>query len=100
MPVCPNRLGIGRHRVVREVACNHRAQPSALFGDAVAASVAQLRLYFLQVCTHAAAGEVVIFYRSWYNRAGVERVMGFCDDEQASQAGPLSPSAGGVRGHQ
>ena len=30
-----------------------------------------------------AAGEVVIFDRSWYNRAGVERVMGFCPDEQA-----------------
>ena len=29
-----------------------------------------------------AAGEVVLFDRSWYNRAGVERVMGFCDDEQ------------------
>ncbi len=32
-----------------------------------------------------AAGEVVIFDRSWYNRAGVERVMGFCTEEQASQ---------------
>jgi len=30
-----------------------------------------------------AAGEVVIFDRSWYNRAGVERVMGFCSEEQA-----------------
>ncbi len=30
-----------------------------------------------------AAGEVVIFDRSWYNRAGVERVMGFCEEEQA-----------------
>ncbi|HEU5074032.1 MAG TPA: polyphosphate kinase 2, partial [Polyangiaceae bacterium] len=30
-----------------------------------------------------AAGEVVIFDRSWYNRAGVERVMGFCSDEEA-----------------
>jgi polyphosphate kinase len=29
-----------------------------------------------------AAGEVVIFDRSWYNRAGVERVMGFCTDKQ------------------
>jgi polyphosphate kinase 2 len=29
-----------------------------------------------------AAGEIVIFDRSWYNRAGVERVMGFCSDEQ------------------
>ena len=30
-----------------------------------------------------AAGEVMIFDRSWYNRAGVERVMGFCTEEQA-----------------
>src|SRR5881296_1085555 len=39
-----------------------------------------------------AAGEIVIFDRSWYNRAGVERVMGFCTDEQARrflQATPL-----------
>ena len=32
-----------------------------------------------------AAGEVVIFDRSWYNRAGVERVMGFCAEEQAQK---------------
>jgi polyphosphate kinase len=32
-----------------------------------------------------AAGEIVIFDRSWYNRAGVERVMGFCTDEQARE---------------
>jgi polyphosphate kinase 2 len=31
------------------------------------------------------AGDVVIFDRSWYNRAGVERVMGFCTDEQAQE---------------
>ncbi|SPB13511.1 putative polyphosphate kinase [Caballeronia novacaledonica] len=30
-----------------------------------------------------AAGEITLFDRSWYNRAGVERVMGFCTDEQA-----------------
>jgi polyphosphate kinase 2 len=30
-----------------------------------------------------AAGEVVIFDRSWYNRAGVERIMGFCTEQQA-----------------
>ena len=30
-----------------------------------------------------AAGEVVIFDRSWYNRAGVERVMGFCTEDEA-----------------
>jgi polyphosphate kinase 2 len=32
-----------------------------------------------------AAGEVIIFDRSWYNRAGVERVMGFCTPEQTAQ---------------
>ncbi len=32
-----------------------------------------------------AAGEVVIFDRSWYNRAGVERVMGFCTETQAER---------------
>jgi polyphosphate kinase 2 len=32
-----------------------------------------------------AAGEVVIWDRSWYNRAGVERVMGFCTEQQAKQ---------------
>jgi polyphosphate kinase 2 (PPK2 family) len=31
------------------------------------------------------AGEVVIFDRSWYNRAGVERVMGFCSEEQTEK---------------
>jgi polyphosphate kinase 2 len=43
-----------------------------------------------------AAGEVVIFDRSWYNRAGVERVMGFCTEEQAQrflQAAPLVEKA-------
>ncbi|MGO4682419.1 polyphosphate kinase 2 [Hyphomicrobium sp. 2TAF46] len=32
-----------------------------------------------------AGGEIVIFDRSWYNRAGVERVMGFCTEEQTQQ---------------
>jgi polyphosphate kinase 2 len=38
-----------------------------------------------------AAGEVVIFDRSWYNRAGVERVMGFCTEEQTSRFLELTP---------
>ena len=39
-----------------------------------------------------AAGEVVIFDRSWYNRAGVEHVMGFCSDEQYEQFLKLTPN--------
>jgi polyphosphate kinase len=38
-----------------------------------------------------AAGEIVIFDRSWYNRAGVERVMGFCTDEQYERFLKLTP---------
>src|SRR5213083_996406 len=39
--------------------------------------------YFQRYIPHLpAAGEIVIFDRSWYNRAGVERVMGFCSDEE------------------
>ncbi len=38
--------------------------------------------YFQRYCAHLpAAGEIVLFDRSWYNRAGVERVMGFCTEE-------------------
>src|SRR6187399_564597 len=39
-----------------------------------------------------AAGEVVIFDRSWYNRAGVERVMGFCTEDQARAFLKVVPS--------
>ena len=39
-----------------------------------------------------AAGEVVIFDRSWYNRAGVERVMGFCTEEQAQEFLTMVPA--------
>jgi polyphosphate kinase len=39
-----------------------------------------------------AAGEVVIFDRSWYNRAGVEHVMGFCSDEQYERFLRLCPA--------
>ena len=39
--------------------------------------------YFQRYVTHLpAGGEIVLFDRSWYNRAGVERVMGFCTDEE------------------
>ena len=39
--------------------------------------------YFQRYVTHLpAAGEMVLFDRSWYNRAGVERVMGFCTEQQ------------------
>ncbi|NJQ98645.1 MAG: polyphosphate kinase 2 [Hydrococcus sp. CSU_1_8] len=42
--------------------------------------------YFQRYVEHLpAAGEIAIFDRSWYNRAGVEHVMGFCTDEQYNE---------------
>lgn len=43
----------------------------------------QTQWYFQRYVTHLpGAGEIVMFDRSWYNRAGVERVMGFCTQEE------------------
>jgi polyphosphate kinase len=42
------------------------------------------QMYMQRYLPHLpAAGEIVIFDRSWYNRAGVERVLGFCSEQQA-----------------
>jgi polyphosphate kinase 2 len=50
------------------------------------------QMYIQRYMQHfPAAGEIVIFDRSWYNRAGVERVMGFCTDEQYRQFLKLCP---------
>lgn len=55
------------------------------------------QMYLQRYIRHLpAAGEIVIFDRSWYNRAGVERVMGFCTEEQVQrflQATPLVEKA-------
>ena len=50
------------------------------------------QMYIQRYMAHfPAAGEVVIFDRSWYNRAGVERVMGFCNEQQLSRFLELCP---------
>jgi len=46
----------------------------------------QTQWYFQRYATHLpSGGEIVLFDRSWYNRAGVERVMGFCSDEDVEE---------------
>lgn len=50
------------------------------------------QLYIQRYLGHfPAAGEIVIFDRSWYNRAGVEHVMGFCNDDQYKRFLELCP---------
>ena len=51
------------------------------------------QLYIQRYLAHMpAAGEVAIFDRSWYNRAGVEKVMGFCTDKQYQRFMRLCPN--------
>ena len=51
------------------------------------------QLYIQRYMQHLpAAGEIVIFDRSWYNRAGVERVMGFCSDELVKRFLNMAPA--------
>jgi polyphosphate kinase 2 len=50
------------------------------------------QMYFQRYFQHfPAAGEVVVFDRSWYNRAGIERVMGFCSEAEARRFLELCP---------
>src|SRR5580765_7018885 len=62
------------------------------------------QMYMQRYMAHfPAAGEIVIFDRSWYNRAGVEHVMGFCSKEQHARFLKLCPEIeryiveGGIR---
>jgi polyphosphate kinase 2 len=51
------------------------------------------QLYLQRYIAHfPAAGEVIVFDRSWYNRAGVERVMGFCSEHETERFLSLCPA--------
>ena len=51
------------------------------------------QLYMQRYSAHfPSAGEIILFDRSWYNRAGVERVMGFCTDDQYERFMRVTPS--------
>ena len=53
--------------------------------------------YFQRYVEHLpTAGEIVLFDRSWYNRAGVERVMGFCTDAEYLR---VHAAGAGIRAH-
>lgn len=50
------------------------------------------QLYYQRYIAHLpSAGEIVLFDRSWYNRAGVERVMGFCTEQEAEKFLQITP---------
>src|SRR4051812_17808777 len=58
------------------------------------------QMYIQRYLPHLpAAGEIVIFDRSWYNRAGVERVMGFATDRQVEEFLQMAPAVEKAIGH-
>ncbi len=82
--VFEGRDGAGKGGTIKAI--TERVSPRVFRVVALAAPTEREKsqMYAQRYVPHLpAAGEVVIFDRSWYNRAGVERVMGFCTDEQA-----------------
>nr|WP_321937833.1 polyphosphate kinase 2 [Paraburkholderia sp. J8-2] len=81
--VFEGRDGAGKGGVIKAI--TERVSPRVFRVIALPAPTEREKsqMYVQRYLPHLpAAGEVVIFDRSWYNRAGVERVMGFCTEEQ------------------
>ncbi len=77
------RDGAGKGGVIKRITA--RTNPRVVRIEALGKPTERERSewYFQRyVSKLPAAGEIVLFDRSWYNRAGVERVMGFCSDEE------------------
>jgi polyphosphate kinase 2 len=77
------RDAAGKGGVIKRI--TERTNPRVVRVVALAAPTERERTqwYFQRYAAHLpAAGEMVLFDRSWYNRAGVERVMGFCTDQE------------------
>ena len=90
--VFEGRDGAGKGGVIKAI--TERVSPRVFQVIALPAPTEREKsqMYVQRYMSHfPAAGEVVIFDRSWYNRAGVERVMGFCTEEQAKRFLELVP---------
>jgi len=84
--VFEGRDGAGKGGAIKAI--TERVSPRVFFVIDLTATTEREKsqMYVQRYLPHLpAAGEVVIFDRSWYNRAGVERVMGFCSDEDVQK---------------
>ena len=91
--VFEGRDGAGKGGTIKAI--TERVSPRVFRVIALAAPTDRERtqMYLQRYTAHfPAAGEVVIFDRSWYNRAGVERVMGFCTEKQAEGFLKVAPA--------
>ena len=90
--VFEGRDGAGKGGVIKAI--TERVSPRVFRVVALPAPTEREKsqMYVQRYIPHLpAAGEIVIFDRSWYNRAGVERVMGFCTDEEAKHFLDMTP---------
>jgi polyphosphate kinase 2 len=90
--VFEGRDGAGKGGTIKAI--TERVSPRAFRVVALPAPTEREKsqMYVQRYLRHfPAAGEVVIFDRSWYNRAGVERVMGYCTEEQAKRFLAVAP---------
>jgi polyphosphate kinase 2 len=86
------RDGAGKGGVIKAI--TERVSPRVFRVVALPAPTEREKsqMYIQRYLPHLpAAGEIVIFDRSWYNRAGVERVMGFCSDSEARRFLEIAP---------
>src|SRR5579863_8445937 len=91
--VFEGRDGAGKGGVIKAI--TERVSPRVFRVIALPAPTEREKsqIYIQRYIPHLpAAGEIVIFDRSWYNRAGVERVMGFCTEEQAKEFLQMVPA--------
>jgi polyphosphate kinase 2 len=91
--VFEGRDGAGKGGTIKAI--TERVSPRVFRVVALPAPTERERsqMYIQRYLPHLpASGEIVIFDRSWYNRAGVERVMGFCTEEQAQRFLKMIPA--------
>ncbi len=81
--ICEGRDAAGKGGVIKRIVERLNPRVCRVVALGVPTEREQSQWYFQRYVTHLpAAGEMVLFDRSWYNRAGVERVMGFCTEQE------------------
>ena len=81
--VCEGRDAAGKGGVIKRITQRLNPRVAKVTALPAPSEREKTQWYFQRYVAHLpAAGEIMLFDRSWYNRAGVERVMGFCTDEE------------------
>jgi polyphosphate kinase len=81
--VCEGRDAAGKGGVIKRITQRLNPRVARVAALPAPSNREKTQWYFQRYIAHLpAAGEMVLFDRSWYNRAGVERVMGFCSDAE------------------